>query len=188
MRWWDGSKLNVLNAKTRARLLRRSLLSRKRSKAIAVNPKEKAAKELRFSDLHKLAKLFVGEQANSENVRTRVLTVAFAASRCWTDFQSGKFWSGRRDLNPRLRPWQGRTLPLSYSRLGTEFLAYGSALCQRGHKRKIHIQSKLSREPAALCKSLLGEIASRQRTGCLRVCRRQNADYIVTKRLIFKVH
>jgi hypothetical protein len=26
------------------------------------------------------------------------------------------FWSGRRDLNPRLRPWQGRTLPLSYSR------------------------------------------------------------------------
>ena len=27
-----------------------------------------------------------------------------------------KKWSGRRDLNPRLRPWQGRTLPLSYSR------------------------------------------------------------------------
>src|SRR5438445_4640475 len=27
-----------------------------------------------------------------------------------------EFWSGRRDLNPRLRPWQGRTLPLSYSR------------------------------------------------------------------------
>ena len=25
--------------------------------------------------------------------------------------------SGRRDLNPRLRPWQGRTLPLSYSRV-----------------------------------------------------------------------
>ena len=29
---------------------------------------------------------------------------------------SQKIWSGRRDLNPRLRPWQGRTLPLSYSR------------------------------------------------------------------------
>src|SRR5581483_9295643 len=28
----------------------------------------------------------------------------------------GENWSGRRDLNPRLRPWQGRTLPLSYSR------------------------------------------------------------------------
>src|SRR6202008_2443013 len=27
-----------------------------------------------------------------------------------------QIWSGRRDLNPRLRPWQGRTLPLSYSR------------------------------------------------------------------------
>jgi hypothetical protein len=27
-----------------------------------------------------------------------------------------KFWSGRRESNPRLRPWQGRTLPLSYSR------------------------------------------------------------------------
>ena len=27
-----------------------------------------------------------------------------------------KGWSGRRDSNPRLRPWQGRTLPLSYSR------------------------------------------------------------------------
>ncbi len=26
-------------------------------------------------------------------------------------------WSGRRDLNPRLQPWQGCTLPLSYSRI-----------------------------------------------------------------------
>jgi hypothetical protein len=29
-------------------------------------------------------------------------------------------WSGKRDLNPRLRPWQGRTLPLSYSRVRTQ--------------------------------------------------------------------
>ena len=29
--------------------------------------------------------------------------------------EKGK-WSGKRDSNPRLRPWQGRTLPLSYSR------------------------------------------------------------------------
>ena len=28
----------------------------------------------------------------------------------------GRKWSGKRDSNPRLRPWQGRTLPLSYSR------------------------------------------------------------------------
>src|SRR5262245_61549148 len=28
-----------------------------------------------------------------------------------------QYWSGKRDSNPRLRPWQGRTLPLSYSRM-----------------------------------------------------------------------
>src|ERR1044071_8376066 len=32
--------------------------------------------------------------------------------RCFRD----ESWSGKRDSNPRLRPWQGRTLPLSYSR------------------------------------------------------------------------
>ena len=25
-------------------------------------------------------------------------------------------WSGQWDLNPRLQPWEGRTLPLSYAR------------------------------------------------------------------------
>ena len=34
-----------------------------------------------------------------------------------------KRWSGKRDLNPRLRPWQGRTLPLSYSRSAQRPLA-----------------------------------------------------------------
>src|SRR5438445_12995062 len=29
-------------------------------------------------------------------------------------------WSGRRDLNSRLRPWQGRALPLSYSRVAND--------------------------------------------------------------------
>jgi hypothetical protein len=28
-----------------------------------------------------------------------------------------KVWSGRRDSNPRPRPWQGRALPLSYTRI-----------------------------------------------------------------------
>ncbi len=28
-----------------------------------------------------------------------------------------RHWSGKRDLNPRLQPWQGCTLPLSYSRI-----------------------------------------------------------------------
>ena len=36
-----------------------------------------------------------------------------ATTSAW--LQSGS-WSGKRDSNPRLRPWQGRTLPLSYSR------------------------------------------------------------------------
>jgi hypothetical protein len=27
-----------------------------------------------------------------------------------------RFWSGKRDLNPRPSPWQGDALPLSYSR------------------------------------------------------------------------
>ncbi len=28
-----------------------------------------------------------------------------------------KIWSGRRDSNPRLQPWQGCALPLSYARI-----------------------------------------------------------------------
>src|SRR5258708_1622663 len=28
-----------------------------------------------------------------------------------------EYWSGRRDSNPRPRPWQGRALPLSYTRI-----------------------------------------------------------------------
>lgn len=28
-------------------------------------------------------------------------------------------WSGRRDSNSRLQPWEGRTLPLSYTRSGS---------------------------------------------------------------------
>src|SRR6185436_10566668 len=31
-------------------------------------------------------------------------------------------WSGKRDLNPRPRPWQGRALPLSYSRVTRRIL------------------------------------------------------------------
>ena len=35
-----------------------------------------------------------------------------------------KIWSGRRGSNPRLRPWQGRALPLSYSRLRLDSTHY----------------------------------------------------------------
>src|SRR5919206_1591814 len=38
--------------------------------------------------------------------------------------------SGRRDLNPRLRPWQGRTLPLSYSRTGVFIFQRTPRPCQ----------------------------------------------------------
>ncbi len=41
-----------------------------------------------------------------------------------------KTWSGRRDLNPRLRPWQGRTLPLSYSRSASLILSARISFCQ----------------------------------------------------------
>src|SRR5215207_10995921 len=39
-----------------------------------------------------------------------------------SSFRIHHFRSGRRDLNPRLRPWQGRTLPLSYSRVSVRIL------------------------------------------------------------------
>ena len=49
------------------------------------------------------------------------LTLAFRPEKVHLRRTAGSWgdqeiWSGRRDLNPRLRPWQGRTLPLSYSR------------------------------------------------------------------------
>jgi hypothetical protein len=34
-----------------------------------------------------------------------------------------EIWSGRRGSNPRHRPWQGRALPLSYSRSSPHFTA-----------------------------------------------------------------
>ena len=42
-----------------------------------------------------------------------------------------KKWSGKRDLNPRLRAWQGRTLPLSYSRSESNKLYPSQAFCQQ---------------------------------------------------------
>src|SRR4029077_3546918 len=49
----------------------------------------------------------------STDARQRCRTCKGPSSR---GHQEPNRWSGRRDLNPRLRPWQGRTLPLSYSR------------------------------------------------------------------------
>ena len=52
------------------------------------------------------------------------------AGRCLTTWPSRLKWSGKRELNPRLRPWQGRTLPLSYSR-SLNFPASGNKLNSR---------------------------------------------------------
>gem|GEM_PF-4066350 len=54
---------------------------------------------------------------------------------------SGK-WSGKRDLNPRLQPWQGCTLPLSYSRSMVRLCTRngrGSQEKNRGSGRRIFL-------------------------------------------------
>ena len=47
-------------------------------------------------------------------------------SPCGKKSPPGGGWSGRRDLNPRLQPWQGCTLPLSYSRSWRKALLNGA--------------------------------------------------------------
>jgi hypothetical protein len=46
--------------------------------------------------------------------------------------QKEKIWSGRRGSNPRPRPWQGRALPLSYTRIrdGGDRSPATAELCQ----------------------------------------------------------
>ena len=44
----------------------------------------------------------------------------FANKKRNLDVDSFSNWSGRRDLNPRHRPWQGRALPLSYTRISAK--------------------------------------------------------------------
>ena len=69
------------------------------------------------------------------------------ARKCPLDERSGRgrFWSGRRDLNPRLRPWQGRTLPLSYSRSTKIILQYGRGGRQCAGVVQIHARSLVPR-------------------------------------------
>ena len=59
----------------------------------------------------------------STDVQQRCRTCKGPSSR---GHQEPNRWSGRRDLNPRLRPWQGRTLPLSYSRSTATIINEGS--------------------------------------------------------------
>src|SRR5204863_5157313 len=41
-----------------------------------------------------------------------------------------RLWSGRRDSNPRPRPWQGRALPLSYTRIRRIHIMAGEGVCK----------------------------------------------------------
>src|SRR5437773_4229669 len=56
-------------------------------------------------------------------------------------------WSGKRDSNPRLRPWQGRTLPLSYSRSRRTFKL--SQTYRAKHLRGLLRRRRVDVEPAA---------------------------------------
>ena len=40
------------------------------------------------------------------------------------------YWSGRGDSNPRPRPWQGRALPLSYTRVRLIHIIEGEGVCK----------------------------------------------------------
>ena len=58
-----------------------------------------------------------GFEPGMEVLQTSALPLGDGALKPKLYDLSKKLWSGKRDSNPRLRPWQGRTLPLSYSRM-----------------------------------------------------------------------
>ena len=57
-----------------------------------------------------------GFEPGMEVLQTSALPLGDGAVRRESQTSMEEEWSGKRDSNPRLRPWQGRTLPLSYSR------------------------------------------------------------------------
>ena len=79
-----------------------------------------------------------------------------------TDLAGGR-WSGKRDSNPRLRPWQGRTLPLSYSRSPR-------TLRQRYHRERLRFKA-LAR-PAARAASTARQRAAPDAAPAARTQRR----------------
>ena len=58
-----------------------------------------------------------GFEPGMEVLQTSALPLGDGALTTQLGEPGTKLWSGKRDSNPRLRPWQGRTLPLSYSRI-----------------------------------------------------------------------
>src|SRR5690242_18354592 len=64
-----------------------------------------------------------GIEQRIEVLQTSALPLGYRATeKTPAQGEGWKLWSGRRDLNPRLRPWQGRTLPLSYSRSASKII------------------------------------------------------------------
>src|SRR5437764_15034419 len=67
--------------------------------------------------------------------------------------QASEGWSGKRDSNPRLRPWQGRTLPLSYSRPERDHdpaSAFAPCASAGQESRTLRTRSKLIKVPHAV--------------------------------------
>src|SRR5690242_21381554 len=74
-----------------------------------------------------------------EVLQTSALPLGYRATeKTPAQGEGWKLWSGRRDLNPRLRPWQGRTLPLSYSRSAASIINESKI---RGNHAKVHFLS-----------------------------------------------
>ena len=65
-----------------------------------------------------------------------------------------KKWSGRRDSNPRLSPWQGDTLPLSHSRVLHSHLAV--LWCLRSESNQRHEDFQSSALPTELQRLIFG--------------------------------
>ena len=63
---------------------------------------------------------------------------------------SVKFWSGRRDSNPRPQPWQGCALPLSYTRIRRRVVAAGALSRRATSSYAKDLNALQPRRPAAL--------------------------------------
>jgi hypothetical protein len=77
----------------------------------------------------------------------RAIVIVIRKQRCeaggsfvMKPLRGGHIWSGRRGSNPRHRPWQGRALPLSYSRSTCKIINDAFTLGQR-RKRSHRVSS-----------------------------------------------